>query len=453
MTRPFESAPLYKLTCVLLFGWWLAYFYPFLSLDSISLGLAQAGEATEQGSLYNQLLVVSFAALGVLHLPYASGFLRTRRGQALAALLGLYCLWSALSVFWSEDAALTIRRLAAGALLLIGSIGLGAGFYARTRDGVLTLARHVLAGAAVAIVLLVVFRLSADSIPELLDPRWSLKDSTRISYWTFPAGYAALASLVLFKGKVLRRWTAVAVCCAALVLLKGRGMIGDVAASALIVYSRITPRKLLRPALLSLGCLLSAVLADLATGGNLLLAYFSSAYDGLADWIPYLSIGDGAKNITSLSGRLPLWRALYTYIADRPWRGYGFGAFWDTGRFDEIYALAGWRAVAAHNGFLDELLATGAVGMILFLAFWLYGMALAVRHAHRSPASAQSAWLVFGWLLLFLMFNSLESIFQSFFQFPTYASLIGLFALVNARRDQWAPPLLYREFMVRERVR
>ena len=45
----------------------------------------------------------------------------------------------------------------------------------------------------------------------------------------------------------------------------------------------------------------------------------------------------------------------------------------------------------------------------------------------RSPF----AFMVCGWMMLYLLFNSLESIFQMFFQLPTFLSLIAIFALLH----------------------
>jgi hypothetical protein len=55
------------------------------------------------------------------------------------------------------------------------------------------------------------------------------------------------------------------------------------------------------------------------------------------------------------------------------------GAFWNPDRFYEIYHAAGWPAVVAHKRFsLDELLATGAIGLGLCL---LLSGSLAYEHA------------------------------------------------------------------------
>ena len=66
-----------------------------------------------------------------------------------------------------------------------------------------------------------------------------------------------------------------------------------------------------------------------------------------------------------LTGRVDLWLILPSYIADRPWLGYGFGAFWvaDSENVSLIWNAVGWAPPHAHNGWLDLLLELGVVGL------------------------------------------------------------------------------------------
>jgi len=68
-----------------------------------------------------------------------------------------------------------------------------------------------------------------------------------------------------------------------------------------------------------------------------------------------------------LTGRVDLWLILPSYIADRPWLGYGFGAFWvaDSTNVSLIWDAVGWTPPEAHNGSLDLLLELGVVGLTL----------------------------------------------------------------------------------------
>jgi O-antigen ligase len=424
----FEQSAHYKLVCLALMLWWAAFIWRAMDMSSISKD-RQAVEATEQGSAWNQALVVGFATLGIYHLPRAWRVMQSREGRNLTVLASVYCGWSALSFIWTDDASLTIRRLTQFVLLLVGSYGLGAGFYTRTSGGMRTLARHVLYAGLFAAVLLLPPRLQNLSLSDLLDPAFSIKDNTEIAAITYPVGYALLAGLVLYRWRSVLRWVAAGFFFAVLVFMKGRSMLGDVTASGTILASRLALIPGWRKALMIAGVLQTAFYADLGTGGRLFVTYVASTYDAVYEWLPWITMGAGMKNLTTLSGRLPLWDALYSSIAERPLLGYGFGAFWSPEHLDQILKLSGWHAVVAHSGFLDELLATGLIGLCLLLAFWFYGMALSLRLARKHDY--EIGHLVFSWMLLFLLFNTLDSIIQAYLKAPTVFSFVGLFAMMQ----------------------
>ena len=77
---------------------------------------------------------------------------------------------------------------------------------------------------------------------------------------------------------------------------------------------------------------------------------------------------------TTLTGRIPLWNYLFSaYIDKRPLTGYGFNAFWYVKSHQETTQLAAGypdTIIIADNGFLDILVNTGYVGLILFLLFY-----------------------------------------------------------------------------------
>ena len=58
-------------------SWWLAYLYPLVSINDIVDRLMLASESTQQGSVYNQVLIIGFAAMGLVH---------TSQGNAVSGL-------------------------------------------------------------------------------------------------------------------------------------------------------------------------------------------------------------------------------------------------------------------------------------------------------------------------------------------------------------------------------
>lgn len=422
----FEASWPYRLTIIGLVFWWVAYLYPLITVADIEDPPAVQG--TMEGSLANRLLVISFAGLGGMYLPRAIRALRVRREVApIFYLLGGYLFWSAATILWSIDALLSIRRLAMLVLLLIGAIGLGAGFYAQTRDRAIAIARHVLWASWIAVAVLIASRLWHQSFLELLDPEWTLKYDTQSQYYMFAAAYGLISAIVLYPSTKIKRVVSVLVLGSVLLLLKGRTMIAGTLAASLIISSRLCKRGLWRKTAFALGLILSAVQLDLALGGRIVLSCTAFVTDRLVSLLPYLTIGNGTDDLQTLSGRIPLWHTLWPQFRDHPFIGHGFGAFWYPNRFADVYHEVLWPAVVGHNGFLDELLGTGVIGLLLFLAFWFASMQFTLRVAKEDK---HSGYLVFAWLLLFLFCNSTLSILQSYFQAPTLFSGTALFAVL-----------------------
>jgi exopolysaccharide production protein ExoQ len=70
---------------------------------------------------------------------------------------------------------------------------------------------------------------------------------------------------------------------------------------------------------------------------------------------------------SSLTGRVDLWMLLPSYIAQRPWLGHGYAAFWvqDSLNVFQIWTTVGWEPPHAHDGWLDIMLELGVAGLVL----------------------------------------------------------------------------------------
>ncbi|KAA5804701.1 O-antigen ligase family protein [Alkalicaulis satelles] len=74
----------------------------------------------------------------------------------------------------------------------------------------------------------------------------------------------------------------------------------------------------------------------------------------------------------TFTGRTDIWEALGRAIAERPWTGYGYGAFWGDERGPVFWVLqvTQWPVPTAHNAWLETALAIGIPGTVL--ALWVY---------------------------------------------------------------------------------
>jgi exopolysaccharide production protein ExoQ len=107
---------------------------------------------------------------------------------------------------------------------------------------------------------------------------------------------------------------------------------------------------------------------------------------------------------TTLTGRIPMWTYLFdTYFSKRPFWGYGFNAFWYLPSHRvAMQQAAGYPdpIVIADNGFIDILVNTGFIGLILFLIFYFGVWWHSIKNARKAED-------VIGFFPLVIMFYTL----------------------------------------------
>ncbi|MDV3455704.1 O-antigen ligase [Sphingomonas sp. HF-S4] len=74
---------------------------------------------------------------------------------------------------------------------------------------------------------------------------------------------------------------------------------------------------------------------------------------------------------TAFTGRVSIWRVAIDYLADHPWLGSGFGGFWQVGALSPAHDYLNQQfqllTAHSHNGYLEILVTTGPVGLMLLL--------------------------------------------------------------------------------------
>ena len=77
----------------------------------------------------------------------------------------------------------------------------------------------------------------------------------------------------------------------------------------------------------------------------------------------------------SLTGRIPIWIALVPFIKQRLLLGYGFGeVFWYSEYLEEFWKIAPWKAGLAHSGYVEALLDSGLIGVVVWGIFLFHGL-------------------------------------------------------------------------------
>ncbi|MCF6328795.1 MAG: O-antigen ligase family protein [Henriciella sp.] len=110
----------------------------------------------------------------------------------------------------------------------------------------------------------------------------------------------------------------------------------------------------------------------------------------------------------SLTGRTDIWAALVDMIGQRPWFGYGYGAFWASESEPAYWVreVLGWDAPTAHNGWLEVALALGLVG----LACLVLDFCMTLWRALRSSLNTWTGIFALGVCAQFILFSLSESI-------------------------------------------
>jgi O-antigen ligase len=409
---------------------WVIMVIPMLEVAEREVG-DQAAQASASGSLQNQVMIASFGALGMLFLPGAM----MRFEKAFRWALGLWVVylgWGYATLFWTSYEPLTTRGIVAFALVSLGSLGFGAGFYGARPDGARLLLKHVfLAGMISALVIVLPLPLHLGQYNPLDPSQRLIVAGDFAKYISRPVLSAALV-LAMTTVMRLRRWRPwdllwLLILVSPILILKTRGPMLWAMLAFGLVY-------LLYRAKVHERAFQAGMLLLIAFG-----TYVSYSRGALELLVPFLARGDVEETLT-LTGRTDLWAALIPEFLERPFLGYGFAAFWNPVNLAIMEGAAGFPVVSAHNGFLEELLSTGAIGLILFLTFWVYVMLLATSRGRRGEPLG---WLALLFMVFYLFLNISTSLMQSYMELPFIIvfALLGLMASRSAAR----PPPAARE--------
>ncbi len=429
MDKP-RSTSATKLVSWYLLVWWLALIAPLATYAPRVTTTVDVAMASAQGSLRRQLLVATFALVGSLFLPAAiKRFDPTFRW--VVTLWALYVCWAFVSLSWSVFPPLTIRNAGAFALVSVGCFGFGGGFYGSRPNGRDLFLRHIfIAGVLSALVVLIPLPLHFQQY-DLLDPTQRIEIGENLSMTALvvrPVMCALLALVATWMLEVRRwqkrDWFWLALLVLPLLALKARGPIMWGVLALVIFY--LLYRTRLGDRVLQAGLML-------VIGIGVYVYYTAGVFGWL---IPYLTRGSVETTMT-LTGRVPLWQILISDIQQHPWLGAGFAAYWSPERVYQVEQIVGWSAPSAHNGFVEELLNTGIVGLTILLAFFFCAMLVAVRAVRQGDPLG---WLAILFLLYYVLLNLTNSLIQEYLEVPLII-LLAILSLLSSKPVPYSPTL------------
>jgi O-antigen ligase len=412
---------------------WLGLILPLAASAPREASSGAVTQAASTGSLRNQVLIFSFGLVGALFLPTAIRHF-DRAFKLVVALWTSYLGWAAASVIWSVNPLLTLRNVGAFVLVSIGCFGLGAGFYGRLPNGRDLFLRHLFwAGVLSALVILIPLPFRFQQY-DLLSPSGRLELGGDFGQYVTQPVMLVLLALIATPLLGVRRWQKrdwfwVAVFALTLLALKSRGPVlwGMLALSIfyLLTKARVQDRVLQVGLLLVIG-----VGTYIYYSENVLVTTFGPL-------VEFLTRGN-AEATMNLTGRVPLWQVLLAEVGERPWLGAGFAAYWGSLAILNSFQVQDLVAPSAHNGYLEELLNTGVVGLALLLAFCLGTLGVVRRRALKGDPLG---WLVFLYVIYFLLLNCTNAITQEYFEPVIVVTLmtLGLMASRPAKDPPTSP--------------
>ena len=352
--------------------------------------LTRPTSGSEDTSALSILLQGLGCLIATIRLARSPGGLRRAVERLDPALLALLVL-VVISIAWSVDPVLTLRR--SGAVIAASLFGL----YLAERwpiDEQVWLVLRVLTAAALA-----------SAVMALVLPSYGVTEEGpwRGVFLTknVLARLMALGVLAAVLGAGTASWSS-----ARRRQAVASGLLcGVVLVQAGSVFATLTVAAVL--VLVAAALLVARTSYPLRQGvGVLLVAGVVTVL--LVAWLERAAVLDLFGRDASLTGRLPIWSSVVPSIAERPWLGWGYGAFWQGWEHPSTSALLAnpWGPPHSHNGLLETALNLGIVGAVLWLLALFACLRRGVQMAARGGGSP-SLWAI-ALVLLLLAFNLTE---------------------------------------------
>lgn len=319
---------------------------------------------------------------------------------AILAFVG----WVTLSLAWSENPALTARRIVG--LLCTTAMGFLLGMRLDLRT-MMRLLAWAMAIAMIASLVAVVLFPSFGITPKLDGGAWRGVFSHK-NQFGLTMGIALLVFCCLLWESREDRTINLGFLCLAICLLAASRSLTSLIVTSLTLCVGLWRRLRLHPA---------QRVALLATS---LLVGLGAAFflEGRTDAVLALLGRD-----STLTGRVPLWQLSADLIFRRPLLGSGWDAFWLGSGGDYIRSLVHWDVPHAHNAFLEISLNIGLIGLAIFSILNLDCLLRAIRYS-RSAVHPFRLWpLLFYCYTFFFYFTESPPVDRHTLMFVMFCAL------------------------------
>ncbi len=347
---------------------------------------AVAGSAVAAGNMARQVGYLAFGVYGIVAWLRVPRF-RLNVGGFLALILVTYLGWAVLSLAWSLNPMLSVRRLSALCLLALGITGM-----LRQHSGD-TIARLILFMTLSYLLIGVIAELTLGQFTP-----WA--SGYRFAGTVHPniqgVNCATLVLAAVTLAATSKRFRPVLLAIAFggmgfLVLTGSRTALAAGLASLFLIWMLKMKRGLAVITLLGLSWVAL---------GNLLFVVNGLLPSPLGAFLTERADTPGAGVLT---GRADLWAILIEYARERPILGYGYGAFFDPARgLDMAARIGAWAFGGPHSIYLGTLVDLGAIGLGCLLGILFGGLLRGVRLYQHS---VEAHHLLFSALLVYQIFD------------------------------------------------
>lgn len=359
---------------IFLAGLWFSVFYiaehdpKMATLENFVQDIEAQESWASGGNSLRRIAFLGCAGLGVLGLMMGQWHLF--RWNAPMVLLVIYLAWTAASVLWSIDAGASVRRYILMICCVIGCIGM---------SRFLTMEQVLLS----TILMILGWLFVGVSVEILVGAFRPHQGDYRFAGTLHPNLQAAnlailcIASFTMAQKRPKFNWLfygIIAVGGLFLVLTKCRSGTALFPASLMAVWFATQPLKQI-----TLGSIIGLWVVSTSVFGFMVIGF-----DPIQEYSELLLLGRSEETGSSLTGRLPLWQDLSSYIAIRPWQGYGFGAFWTPRHIYDVAVGQQWVISEAHSSYVDTALQLGLVGALLMVSVAVSTLSFAIAHFRRT---------------------------------------------------------------------
>lgn len=361
------------------------------TLDDYNRPQDEIVQGVAGGSTTREIALLAMGAAAALSLVSYAAPRRLQSSGFSAYVLTAFAAWMAVSVLWADDPAMSIKRLAATAMLCLTAAAIVRTF--SLREIVMWVFFTTAAFLVVAIALEV---LAGAFQPWVSGYRFA--GTQHPNDEGIECGLLVLSGLAASRLDKQRLWLYRSFAGAGVVFLlltqsRTSLIATSLAVTVFLVMSGWTASKKI---ILISSILATAIVVAMLTSG--LSPVITNALSKQRD---------GDASVGSFAGRTQIWQDVTEYILLRPLTGHGYGSFWTPEHINAISDEEQWGVPDSHSAYVDYLLTIGAIGLMLYLTCLLQGI---WRSLSISDGSGKKG---IPFLTGILIFGAIDGFFES----------------------------------------